>query len=378
MKKLGMGIIGCGNISEAYLKLAALFEGFEVIAVADKNPQAAQLRAQEFAVKALSVEELLASQDIDIIVNLTIPAAHFEISKRALQAGKHVYSEKPFVLSLQEGEELQALAMAQNLRIGSAPDTFLGGAHQRARKAIDEGLIGNVIGGTCHIMSHGMEAWHPNPDFFFHPGGGPIFDMGPYYLTNLVQLIGPIAKVSAMAKASFSHRIIGNGARLGEEIPVKTATNIHALLEFHNGAIVTLGASWDIWAHRHKEMELYGETASLYIPDPNFFGGEVELAEADAVTALPNDHSLAVENFQSGDGQSRANYRGAGLADMIAAIHENRPHRCSFELAIHVVEAMGAILEAAQTDRVIALKTQCERPAALSDAQARTLLKPNS
>ena len=195
MKKMGIGLIGCGNISTAYLQLASQFSPLEMRAVADLDMAAAKTQAEKFNLRALSVPELFASGDIDIIVNLTVPAAHFEVTKQILQAGKHAFSEKPFVLSLQEGEALRKLADETGLRIGSAPDTFLGGAHQLARSLIDQGTIGEVLSGTCHVMSRGMEAWHPNPDFFFQPGGGPVLDLGPYYISNLVQLIGPVKAV---------------------------------------------------------------------------------------------------------------------------------------------------------------------------------------
>ncbi len=375
-EKLGIGIIGCGNISTSYLKLAPLFKALEVRAIADINMDAAKARAEEFGVRAETVADLLAADDIDMVVNLTVPAVHFAVTKQILEAGKHAYSEKPFVLSLEEGEALRALAAEKGLRVGSAPDTFLGGSHQLARAALDEGKAGRIIGGTCHVMSHGMEAWHPNPDFFFQPGGGPVLDLGPYYITNLVQLIGPVKAVTAMASASFPTRTIGNGPRDGETVPVDTPTNIHAVLEFANGAIVTLGASWDVWAHRHKEMELYGTDGSLYVPDPNFFGGEVEFADtAGEVSALEsNDHPFGVTNLKDGRGNPRANYRCAGLADMASAIAEGRPHRCSLELATHVVEVMTAILKSGETRQWIDMTTTCERPAALSADEARALL----
>ena len=200
---LGVGIIGCGNISTSYLGLAPMFEGIEMRAVADINMEAAQTRAAEYGVVAQSVEALLANEDIDIVVNLTIPAVHFDVTRRILEAGKHAYSEKPFVLTLEEGEDLRRLAEEKNLRVGSAPDTFLGGAHQQARAIIDRGEVGRIIGGTCHVMSRGMEAWHPNPDFFFQPGAGPILDIGPYYVTNLIQLVGPVKAVTAMGSATY-------------------------------------------------------------------------------------------------------------------------------------------------------------------------------
>ena len=376
MKTFGIGIIGCGNISSSYLKLAPLFKSLEMRAVADLSMSAAEARAEEFSVRAETIEGLLAADDIDIIVNLTIPAAHFEVTKQILEAGKHSYSEKPFVLSLEEGEKLRSLAAEKSLRVGSAPDTFLGGAHQLARAAVDEGQVGDIVAGTCHVMSHGMEEWHPNPDFFFQPGGGPILDLGPYYITNLVQLLGPIKAVTAMASASFKSRTIGNGPRLGETVPVETPTNVHAVLEFHNGALVTLGASWDVWAHRHKNMELYGSKGSLFVPDPNFFGGEVllKVVASEETEVAPRDHPFSVHNSKDGQGNDRANYRCAGLADMAAAINEDRPHRCSLELATHVVEAMMAILKSAENRCWVEMTTSCERPEPLTPAQATSLL----
>jgi predicted dehydrogenase len=211
--RLGVGIIGCGNISAAYLKIAPSFRNLDLRAVADINMDNARARGAEFGVRAETVEEILAASDVDVIVNLTVPAVHYEVSRQVLEAGKHVYSEKPLVLTLEEGERLRELAERKGLRVGSAPDTFLGGSHQQARSAIDEGRVGRVLGGTAHVMGHGMEMWHPNPDFFFAPGGGPVLDMGPYYITNLVQLIGPVRSVCAMAKAGFPQRTIGNGPR---------------------------------------------------------------------------------------------------------------------------------------------------------------------
>ncbi len=376
MKPFGVGIIGCGNISSSYLRLAPLFPALDVRAVADLNMAAARARAEEFSVRSESIEDLLTSGDIDIIVNLTVPAAHFDVTKRILEAGKHAYSEKPFVLDVAEGEILRKLASERGLRVASAPDTFLGGSHQLARAALDEGLVGEVVGGTCHVMSHGMEAWHPNPDFFFQPGGGPILDLGPYYITNLVQLIGPVKAVTAMAAASFETRTIGNGPRNGETVPVQTPTNIHAVLEFQKGALITLGASWDVWAHRHENMELYGSKGSLYVPDPNFFAGDVLFADkgAEPVEVQQRDHPFSIPNSQDGQGTDQANYRCAGLAEMAVAISEGRQHRCSLELATHVVEVMTAILESAERRCWIDLGTTCTRPEPLTPDEAKALL----
>ena len=376
MDKLGVGIIGCGNISTAYLKLGPLFRALDMRAVADLNMAAATARAEEFGVRAHSVEDLLAADDIDVVVNLTVPGAHYAVSKAILEAGKHAYSEKPLVLTLEEGESLRALAEANGLRIGSAPDTFLGGAHQLARAALDEDAVGRIIGGTAHVMSHGMEAWHPNPDFFFQPGAGPVLDIGPYYITNLVQLIGPVKRVTAMASTTFPTRTIGSGERAGQTVPVDTPTNIHAILEFETGAIVTLGTSWDVWAHGHVNMELYGETGSLFVPDPNFFGGTVEIAGEDGTRrALPEvDHPFGRPNQEHAKFGALANYRCAGLADMAEGIATGRKHRCDIDLAVHVVDVMTGILRAAEQKSFVELTTSCARPAALSPADAAALL----
>jgi predicted dehydrogenase len=374
-KNLGVGIIGCGNISAAYMRLAPHFRGITIKACADAVPAAAQARAKEFGLRAESVDGLLAADDIDIVVNLTIPAAHYEVSKRALDAGKHVYSEKPFVLSLPEGSDLARRAARKKLRIGSAPDTFMGGSHQLARHLIDSGAVGRIVGGTCHVMGHGMEHWHPNPDFFFKPGAGPVLDMGPYYITNLIQLVGPVKRVVAMSSIPRKERVISSKPRAGEKVRVETPTTIHSILEFANGAIITLGTSWDVWHHKHSNMELYGETGSIHVPDPNFFGGEVTLTKGtEPVKKLPKwDHPLAAANQPHPHG-AVANWRTAGLADMAVAIQEGRPHRCSLELALHAVDVMTSILRSGDSGRPVDIKTTCERPAPFGPADAKALL----
>tara|TARA_R110002020_G_scaffold266265_4_gene481199 strand:- start:8141 stop:9283 length:1143 start_codon:yes stop_codon:yes gene_type:complete len=375
-KILGVGIIGCGNISAAYLKFAPLFRGMEIRACADINPDAAKARAKEFGVRAESVDALLAADDIDIIVNLTVPAVHYQVSAQALDAGKHVYSEKPFVLSVEEGRDLADRAAKKGLRVGSAPDTFLGGAHQLARHLVDSGAAGRITGGTCHVLSPGMEHWHPNPDFFFKPGGGPILDLGPYYISNLVQLIGPVTRVAAMTSIPTLQRKITSEPRHGEMITVETPTTVHAILEFANGAIVTLGASWDVKTHGHRPMELYGTEASLIVPDPNFFGGTVELIGPGGVAMdLPEwEHPLGIPNQEHKQGMM-ANYRAAGLADMALGILEDRPHRCSLEFALHVVDVMTAILHSGEKGAFITLATNGEQPAALNIEDAAALLR---
>lgn len=376
MQTLAVGVIGCGNISSTYLELAPLFRGIAIKAVADIDPHAATARASEFGVEARTVDALLTADDIDIIVNLTIPDAHYPVSRRILENGKHVWSEKPFVLSLQEGLELQSLATTRGLRIGSAPDTFLGGAHQAARTLLDEGQLGRVVGGSCHFMNAGMEDWHPNPDFFFQPGGGPVLDMGPYYLSNLVQLLGPVKAVSAMCNTAFAARIIANGPREGESVPVNTPTSYHALLEFDNGGIVTLSTSWDVRSHRHGIMEIYGTQGTLYVPDPNFFGGSVQFSpHGDEIHDIDDaGHPFGIANTQDNHERKRANYRCAGLADMADGILNDRPHRCSPDLALHVVDTLLSIQSSAESRQWQTLSTHCQQPAALSPDEARALL----
>lgn len=369
-ENLGVGIIGCGNISGAYLRLAPQFRGLEMRAVADVDMAVATARGEEFGVAARTVDDLLGADDIDVVVNLTIPDAHYAVTRAALEAGKHAYTEKPLVLSLEHGEALRALAAEQGLRVGSAPDTFLGSAHQMARHALDEGWIGRVHSGTAHVMSRGMEDWHPNPDFFFKAGAGPMLDIGPYYVTNLIQLLGPVKRIAALTTSAFRERLIASKPRRGDRIAVETPTNIHALMAFENGASVAVSTSWDVQSHRHGPMELYGTEGTLFLPDPNYFGGTVEHGSGDIITALdPWDHPFGVPN----DG-TRANYRVAGLADMAAAIRTGRDHRCALDLALHAVEVMTSALVSGESAAFVEMTTTCDRPAPLGPEEARELL----
>jgi len=375
MKKLGIGIIGCGNISTAYLKLAPLFNGLEFRAVADINMDAAKARAAEFNVKAQSVDDLLANPALDIVINLTIPDAHYPITKRILEAGKHAYSVMPLVLTLEQGTTLRDLAKAKGLSVGCAPDTFLGGAHQQARAILDEGTIGEITTGNAAIQAHGPESWHPSPEFFYQPGAGPVMDMGPYYIATLINLLGPVKRVGALTSSAEPERTIGSGPRQGQKIKVNTPSNIQALLEFHSGATISFSASWDVWHHKRNHFELYGTKGTLYVPDPNFFGGTVEVALAggEAQVQSPWDHPFGKIN-QNHNGRDLANYRTAGLADMAQAHMEGRDHRCSLERTLHGVDVMTSILKSGETGQFITLTTTCTRPAALGIAEARALL----
>jgi len=366
--------MGCGNISKAYLELAPRFRGIKIVAVADMVAAAAEARSKEFNVRALTPEALLADPDIDIIVNLTVPAAHYEVTSKALEAGKHVFSEKPYVLSVEEGNKLRALAKEKGLRLGSAPDTILGSAHQYARHLVDKGEIGRITSGLCGVMSHGMESWHPNPGFFFLPGGGPMLDLGPYYVSNLVQLLGPVKRVAAFTSAATPTRTVTAEPNAGKVIPVETPTNIHATLEFSQGAVITLITSWDVWEHGMEPMALFGTEGTLHLPDPNNFGGKIQMARLADFPGKPSWEIKPTVVEQWDHPFSEGNFRCAGLTDMAHAIAEGRPHRCNADFALHVVDIMTGILRAGEEGRVIDMQTTCERFAPLGPDEARALL----
>ena len=377
-KTYGVGIMGAGNISAAYLKLAPLFKGLEVRAVADIIPEAAKKRSEEYGVAAQTPDELLKNSEVDVIVNLTIPATHYKVSMDAISAGKHVYSEKPFVLTLEEGLALRKASGERGLAVGSAPDTFLGGAHQQAREIIDSGKLGKITSGTTHVMSRGMEHWHPNPDFFFQVGAGPILDIGPYYVTDLIHLIGPVKRVTAFANMARAEReVTAPGPYQGTKIKVGTPTTVHGVLEFHNGAVVTIGASWDVASHGHHNIELYGTEGTIYVPDPNFFGGDLVVTDpaGEKQPVEPWNHPFGIFNQDLDKPNPRANYRTAGLADMMAALEAGRPARCGLDVALHAVDVMTSLLKAAESGQVQTLQTTCERPLALGPDEAKALLK---
>ena len=355
MEKVGIGIVGLGNISGAYLKAARGFPILDIRAVADLNPEAAAARAAEYGLKVVPLEAMFTDPAIDIILNLTIPRAHVEVGLRAIAAGKHVYSEKPLGIEFAQGQQLVVAARAKGLRVGSAPDTFLGGAHQTARQLIDQGAIGKPVGGTAYFMCPGHERWHPNPAFYYDVGGGPMLDMGPYYITDLVNLLGPVASVSGVATRTRDERIVTSEPLKGTRVPVEVATHVTGSLLFASGAVVSMTMSFDVAWHRHAPIELYGEKGSLIVPDPNYFGGKVELgAASEDWREIPVERAYA-------DG----NYRILGLADMAQAIRQGRPHRASGELAFHALEVMEAFQKSSDSGAAVAIASRPNRPAPL-------------
>lgn len=353
--RVGIGFIGCGNISAAYLKAARGFPILDVRGVADLNKAAAEARAAEFGLKAMSVEELLADPSVEIVVNLTIPKAHVEVGLRAVAAGKHVHSEKPLGIATAEAKQLVEAAKAKGVRLGAAPDTFFGGAQQTSRKLVDEGAIGTPLGGTAFFMCPGHERWHPNPAFYYLDGGGPMLDMGPYYVTSLVNLLGPVESVAGVATKLRDERLVTSEPLKGTKIPVEVATHVAGTMKFVSGAVVSIAMSFDVPRHQHSPIELYGSDASLLVPDPNHFGGEIMLATAsEDWKAVPTEHAYADGNF-----------RVIGVADMADAIRNRRPHRASGELAYHVLEVMEAFQRSSDSGRHVTIESRPERPAPL-------------
>jgi predicted dehydrogenase len=353
MKRVGIGVIGCGNISSAYLAAAKKFPILDIVALSDANPAAAEARAAEFGLPARSVDAVLSDPSVEIVLNLTVPRAHVEVGLKAIAAGKHVHSEKPLGVALAEARGLIDAATARGLRVGCAPDTFLGGSQQTARQCVDDGLIGRPIGGAAFFMCPGHERWHPNPGFYYLAGGGPMLDMGPYYVTALVNLLGPVASVSGVATRMRTERVITSQPLAGTRIPVEVATHVTGTLLFASGAAVSMTLSFDVARHKHVPIELYGETGSLIVPDPNYFGGKIEYANA----------SEDWRDIETRHGYADGNYRILGVADMAHAIRAGRPHRASGALALHVLEVMEAFQTSSDVGKVVAILTRPERPA---------------
>ncbi|MFL5337495.1 MAG: Gfo/Idh/MocA family protein [Geminicoccaceae bacterium] len=375
MLGLGVGVIGCGNISMTYLRNAALFAGIELRACADLSADLARHRAAEFGIRAEPVDALLAAEDVDLVLNLTVPNAHFDVSMAALSAGKHVFTEKPLAVSVKEGRALVAEARRRHLKLGSAPDTFLGAAGRVARRLVDEDTIGRPITGTAFMMGRGMEHWHPNPQFYYQPGGGPVLDMGPYYLTMLVNLLGPVGQVMAMSSIGSPERVVtAPGPNHGTRFPVSTPTTVMALLKFAGGTTVTLGMSWDVFRHGNHPIELHGTLGSIRLPDPDTFGGTVAVSRRGREwEEVATDGVLYGEINWPYAAPDRANYRMLGVADLSRAISSGAEPRASGELALHVLEVMEAILESGRSGQAVAVAASMDRVPPLSEEDAAAL-----
>ena len=358
---LRVGVVGVGNISGQYFQAAPRLPNLRITAIADLDAErAAKVAADVPGARAAKPAELYAAEDVDLVLNLTIPAAHAEVAQAAIAGGKHVYGEKPLAATAAEARAVLEAAERAGVRVGCAPDTVLGTGIQTARAALDAGDIGVPVAATAFMVTPGHERWHPDPEFYYRPGGGPLLDMGPYYLTALVTLLGPVKRVVGMSSTLRPTRTIGSGPRAGTEFPVEVRTHVTGVLEHANGALSTLVMSFDVWAGQLPRIEVYGSQGSLEVPDPNGFDGEVSIFRAEA---------KEWEKVPELGGYRNAS-RGYGVSDLARALAEGVPHRANGALAFHVLDVMESLLAAAQSGESVIIGSTCERPAAVP-AQAR-------
>ncbi|KFN10153.1 MAG: Gfo/Idh/MocA family oxidoreductase [Paenibacillus macerans] len=357
MEKIKVGIIGCGKISGIYMENCRKFAELELAACADLDLSRAREQAERYGIpRVCTVEELLGDPDIAIVINLTIPAAHAEVCLKALEAGKHVYVEKPLAVTREDGLTILETARRRGLLVGSAPETFFGAGIQTALKLIRDGAIGRPVSATAFMMSRGHEHWHPDPEFYYAKGGGPMFDMGPYYLTALIQLLGPIRRIAGITGKALAERTITSEKKRGQRVPVEVPTHVAGTLEFAQSAIATLITSFDVFGGSTlPPLEIHGTEGTLLVPDPNTFGGPVKYRRLGATewTEAPLLPGYA------------ENSRGIGPADMAAALLRGRPHRASGELAYHVLEAMWGFHDSSDSGRYYEMQSTCTPPAPL-------------
>lgn len=356
-RKTPIGIIGCGNISSIYLKAPHLFDILQVVACADIDMERARSQAAKYGVpKVYTVEELLDDPEVEIVVNLTVPNVHAEVALKAIAAGKAVYGEKPLATRRADGKAILEVARARQVRVGNAPDTFLGGGFQTCIKLINDGQIGTPVAATAFRLNHGMEHWHPDPYFFYQPGAGPMFDVGPYYLTALIAMMGPIRRVTASMQTTFPERTVTSEPKYGTKIPVNTPTHIAGIMEFASGAVGTILTSFDVWHHHLPFIEIYGTEGTLSTPDPNRFDGPVYIRRANDETwrEVPLTHGYTSDS------------RGLGIADMAYAMRSSRLHRANGELAYHVLDVIESFMDSAAEGRHVMLTSTCTRPEPLN------------
>lgn len=360
MKKMRIGVIGCGNISDIYFKnLTTAFDITCVQACSDLDMERAKKSAEKYGIPQVqTVDELLANPEVDIVLNITIPVGHYEVCKRALEAGKHVYVEKPLSVTVEQAKELVALAEEKGLYIGCAPDTFLGGGLQTCREMLDSGIIGKPVAATAFFGHHGPERFHPDPSFLYKEGAGPMLDIGPYFVTALVSMLGPAKSVCGMAASGFEERTITfDCPKKGEKFPVETPSHVAGMITFKNGVVATVTTSFDTWGHGIPFIEVYGTKGTLRMPNPDTFGGPIfYLKEGE------NEFKEAPVSYPYSE-----NSRGVGVADMAKCILEGGAHKAQGKMALHVLEILKGVLESGKTQTYVELQTTCERPEAFED-----------
>lgn len=375
-KPFRIGLIGTGRISDIYIQNCSKFDELEIVSCGSLDAEESKKKAKVYGIPTVqSPVEILADPNVDCILNLTIPASHAAVTLQALEAGKHVYSEKPIATDILDCRRILNLARSKNLKVGNAPDTFFGGRWQTVRKLLDQQVIGKPTGVMAFAGTHGVERHHPNPDFYYQTGGGPLLDLGPYYLTAMVFLLGPILKVSGMARKTFEQRVIENGNRYGEKIDVEVDTHSLSMLEFQNGTIGSMTLSFDIWDSETPRFEIYGEDGTICIPDPdpvhgaNIFQGPVLYRTRSEsrweFQPRPKDRGdwLVAENTHGFNQDSR----GVGLLDLYYAVRDDRTVRASAELAAHVSEVMHGILDAPGQGGFVAINSTCDVPEILPE-----------
>ena len=363
MSPLRVGIVGAGNISAIYCENLSKFPSTELVAISDLDTARAQSQAEKFDIEARSVDALLESSDIDLVLNITIPKAHGEVALRALESGKHVYNEKPLAIAREDGQKMLSVAAEKGLRVGCAPDTFLGAAHQRVRQLLDEGVIGVPVAVHGYMTSRGVESWHPNPEFFYKPGAGPMLDMGPYYLTAFVNMFGAIERLASMTRTTFPERTITSEPHRGEVIKVETPTTFVTALQFANGVVGQLTTSFDTHSFPGQpNIVVYGSEGTMVVPDPNSFNGWNEPSSKIIVRRGSGDEEVFMSDLPF-----KANSRGLGILDIAHAIQEGRDHRASGALAFHVLDTMLASIESSDESKFIVPSTQPDRPALIGE-----------
>ena len=384
VKVFKVGLIGCGHIAETYFRAHKYFNNFRIIKCADINHLAAKKCATTYKIKALSVKNLLKDKEIEIILNLTIPKAHFEVSKKALLNNKHVYTEKPMAINLKDGKELLKISKRKKLYIGNAPDTFLGGGNQKSKEILEKNFIGKINLGNIIFAYPGVQSYHPNPEpWFAKKEGGPVIDMGPYYLTALVNLLGPAKQVWGSFMWNKKKRIIGIGPRKGKSIKVLCPTTYLGTIFFNSGAIIRFTLSFDVIAHHRNHIELYGSKGSILVPDPNMFGGSVYTCKKLGGTWKEHKTNkmylgkinIRQKSLRANEAPINANYRGVGLAEMAYCIQNKKKHRCNGELSFHVLDIIQSIMKAARKRKRISIKSTCKIPKQFSNSEIRKILK---
>ena len=379
-----IGLIGCGHIAETYFRAHKYFNNFKIIKCADINIKAAEKCAKKYKIDFASVNEILNDKKIEIILNLTIPTAHYSVAKKSLLSGKHVYSEKPLAVDFKDGFELVKIARKKKLFIGNAPDTFLGGGNQKARQLLDKKIIGKIKFGTAIFAFPGIQSYHPNPEpWFKKKGGGPVIDMGPYYLTALVNLLGPAKFVTSTCNINTKKRFIGIGPKKGKKIKVECPTTYFSTIRFQNGTIIRLTLSFDVISHLRNHIELYGEKGSMIVPDPNMFGGSVLLSKKlgskwknyKTNKMVLGKINIRTQSSRANESPTNANYRGVGLAEMIYSIRKRKQHRCNGNLSLHVLNIIDGIHKSARNGKKYYFNTTCEKPTYFTNKEINSIIK---